>query len=90
MNYQNYQILAKKTKMKNFLISILSLLIINVNASTQDDCFKINNYHYENEVEISEKVSDDHYDDALFVGDSRMGAFSLYGTHENRQVYYIE
>ena len=90
MNYQNYQILAKKTKMKNFLISILSLLIINVNASTQHDCFKINNYNYENEVEISEKVSDDHYDDALFVGDSRMGAFSLYGTHENRQVYYIE
>lgn len=77
-------------KMKNFLISILALFIINVNAAGNHDCFTIDNYDYENEVEISERINDEYYDDALFVGDSRMGALSLYGTHDNRQVYYIE
>ncbi|MCI5773108.1 MAG: GDSL-type esterase/lipase family protein [Erysipelotrichaceae bacterium] len=57
---------------------------------TSPQCYKIDTYDYSLPVAANEKVDASYYDDALFVGDSRMGSLALYGSYDNQEVYYIE
>ncbi len=52
-------------------------------------CRILNTYDYSRPVPYSDAADDSYYDDALFVGDSRMGSIALYGTHDNAQVEYV-
>lgn len=102
MNFQSCQAMEKMMKMKNYLIKLVlasCLLILvgcqskkgqDVAIETAKSCYMIDTYDYSLPVPDSNRVDASYYDDALFVGDSRMGSLALYGSYPNQEVYYIE
>ncbi len=95
--------MEKMKKMKNYMIKfilMISLLLLGgcqntkMNANSMQEyktsCFKITSYDYSVSVPSSDRVDASYYDDAIFVGDSRMGSLDLYGSYDNQEVYYIE
>lgn len=83
-----------KTYLNKLILGLLCLWFVIVPTSANENpkyaCYKIDNYDYSLPVSQSEEVDDSYFDDALFIGDSRMGGFSLYSEIENREVYFIE
>lgn len=102
MSFLNYQAMVKMKKMKNYLISVLLAACLlglfgcqskqkqDAARETAESCYMIDTYDYSLPVPDSDRVAASYYDDALFVGDSRMGPLALYGSYENQEVYYIE
>ena len=89
----NYSVVSKYLRcvMAGFLAIMVCFVPVHGDEKEEEytySCRTIDMYDYRFPVPYSEYIEDSYYDDAFFAGDSRMGAFLLYGTHENRNVAY--
>ena len=76
------------------LTAVIFLFGCNTNESAeaaQDEysCRMVDSYNYNEPVAYSDAIDDSYYSDALFAGDSRMRALSLYGDLPNAEVDYV-
>ena len=76
------------------ILTAVSFLIGCSSSSTavsadEYSCRMIDSYNYDEPVAYSDAVDDSYYKDALFAGDSRMGALSLYGDLPDAEVDYV-
>lgn len=69
---------------------VVSMMMTSAQDKPQYACYRVDNYDYSLPVSQSEEVDSSYFDDAIFIGDSRMGGFSLYSEIDNREVYFVE
>jgi len=79
--------------MRKVLCALLCLVILTGCGKTNDEtaetsCRVVNLYNYEKPAVKDTAVEESFFDDALFAGDSRMGALDLYGSFGNAEIAY--
>lgn len=79
--------------MRKLLLICLICLLSAAGCAEKEEksyaCRTLHLYDYTEPVPASEPADDSYFADSLFVGDSRMGALALYGSHKDTEVYYV-